>query len=227
MTCPHLNGNTCRVASHMAGVAVAATAGACAACDKHQFPRAANLVTASLAIGHVRRAEPDRYGSVLAKWKHLLTRRPGDGMPRPGDCLKYTLELAGETERPGCQCQSRVEQMNAMGCEECRSKLREIVTWLHEEAAVRQLSFWRPGAVAIVRAAIAMAESGNVTGPAGALAWCESHVAQILAWIKEESALLRLPFATSIASHTVRTRLADARRRLANADLHEAAATIR
>jgi len=53
----------------------------------------------------------------------------------PGTELRNLLARFGVPEPPGCECDSRVAQMNAWGVEGCRSHRAEIVAWLRGEWA--------------------------------------------------------------------------------------------
>lgn len=53
----------------------------------------------------------------------------------PGNYLHDTIQRwVGESPTDGCQCSSRIEQMNAWGPQGCREHLDEIVGWLLDEA---------------------------------------------------------------------------------------------
>lgn len=60
----------------------------------------------------------------------------------PGDHLHDAiLRWVGESPTSGCQCTSRIAQMNAWGPAGCREHLDEIVGWLVEEATNR--GWWK------------------------------------------------------------------------------------
>lgn len=70
----------------------------------------------------------------------------------PGDYLHDAiLRWVGESPTDGCQCRSRISQINARGPQGCREHLDEIVGWLLDEAQRRG---WRTAKLPGVRWAI-------------------------------------------------------------------------
>ncbi len=68
----------------------------------------------------------------------LIERRQRPRLPDggPGTELKVLLASMGFTPG-GCQCETRIAQMNRWGVEECETNREEILGWLREESRKR------------------------------------------------------------------------------------------
>lgn len=108
MTCPHLDGNICGLASYLANQPIETTPENCHACGKCNPPQNINEVVLSLA-GIEQTNEG--VGSTLHK---LITWF----IPQPANC----------------SCPNRVAIMNAWGKERCLEELPTILSWLRESA---------------------------------------------------------------------------------------------
>lgn len=129
------------------------------------------------AIG--RKADPDvaesaithRYDSVWVEvdtfhpaYPRLRLAMPPQELPEesvarvpdagPGTELKKLLKLMGITSSPTCSCNARAKQMDEWGPDECERRLSEILAWLEQEAARRNLPFVRFAADQAVKLAI-------------------------------------------------------------------------
>lgn len=83
------------------------------------------------------------------------TEAPGGG--GPGTELKRILSKFGIKATPTCKCNSRAIQMDRWGADVCEERIEEIVNWLREEAASRNLPFVNKLAKILVRQAISNA----------------------------------------------------------------------
>lgn len=141
LTCPHLSGEVCEIASRLSGQPITTTPPACAACAAQSAAQAVNSVTVSIAMSQV---DADRRKRIYATHKALIpvgkidpekasqrlrAIQTGHG---PGSQLWRVLESLGIEHTGTCQCLGRAEQMNAWGVAGCRQARAEIVDWMRE-----------------------------------------------------------------------------------------------
>lgn len=82
----------------------------------------------------------------------------------PGTELKKLLKWFGLVAQSGCSCNERARLMNEWGPDGCEERIDEIVGWLREEAASRNLPFVDAAGRVLVRRAIANARRRGSTG---------------------------------------------------------------
>lgn len=75
----------------------------------------------------------------------------------PGTELHCLLGKLGVKASAHCDCISRINRMDEMGCDWCEANIEEIVGWLRESAAKRGLPFLDAAGRVLVRRAIANA----------------------------------------------------------------------
>lgn len=75
-----------------------------------------------------------------------------------GTQLKKLLSKVGIKSTENCSCNARAKLMNANGIEWCEQNVNEIVGWLKEEAAKRNLPFLALPAKIVVQRAISLAK---------------------------------------------------------------------
>lgn len=95
----------------------------------------------------------DEYADL--KEKYSPDEHPLEG---PGKELHNILARFGLTFSKGCKCRSRMIQMNKWGAEGCESRIEEIVEWLAEEAAARNLPYLKAAGRFLVHMAIRKAK---------------------------------------------------------------------
>lgn len=82
----------------------------------------------------------------------------------PGTELKALLKRIGITAKPGCKCNARAYEMNAMGCDWCEANIELISSWLQEEAAARKLPYVEAAGMALIHLAISRARKKMSSG---------------------------------------------------------------
>lgn len=97
--------------------------------------------------------EDDAYADLYAKYSPGYLD-PGLG---PGTELKKLLAMAGIKAEVDCPCNKHARIMNIWGPDECERRIDEIVGWLQEEAARRNLPFLNVAGRVLVHRAIANA----------------------------------------------------------------------
>jgi len=79
----------------------------------------------------------------------------------PGTELKKMLARLGIRSSSGCKCNSRADEMDAWGPDECEKRIDEIVGWLREESAKRRLPFIEAAGRLLVKRAISNARKAK------------------------------------------------------------------
>lgn len=209
---------TCLVAAKLSGSVVSprCNVGAFAACQECRCPFAENHVTASLAHselmlqGKLTESVRRNLAAIIRGGKECLHESQFNG---PGGILLAFMVAYGEEGRSCQVCLDRVRQMNEWG-RECRNHASEIVGWLESSAKEKMRRFWKPGAYAVVMSAITIFESQNSITPLGAVEWCERNIGQVLSWIRQESSIMSIPFAASVAHGMIIDALSRAKKSL-------------
>jgi hypothetical protein len=75
----------------------------------------------------------------------------------PGTELHCLLGKLGVKASAHCNCISRINRMDEMGCDWCEANIKEVVCWLRESAAERGLPFVDMAGRVLVRRAISNA----------------------------------------------------------------------
>ena len=108
ISCPHLNGNICELATWMSNKQRNTTQETCEVCSRCNKPQDVNEVVIALA--------------------GIETTTKG-----PGTTLKKTLSWFVPMP-PNCNCVDREQLMNHWGYERCKQEKRTILNWLRESA---------------------------------------------------------------------------------------------
>lgn len=151
----------CKIAEELCGYKTETSDSACQHCLQLPNSRSPNSVTASLAIGTLRKDHPEKVAEVLPVLKPLFnTVTPteseiGEG---PGTELKKILSWFAK-DTPSCKCLDRARMMNVWGPQGCRNTMTTILGWLKEEADNRGLPFIESVAKQFVILAINRAEA--------------------------------------------------------------------
>jgi hypothetical protein len=108
VACPQRFGNSCALASMLAGSPITTTPEICRACSRTKHPKDTNEVVLAMAgIGESNKGP----GTTLKKLLSWFVEQPAD-----------------------CQCPNRVRIMDAWGPDKCLENLPTILNWLRDSA---------------------------------------------------------------------------------------------
>lgn len=157
----------CKIAEELCGYRTETSDQACQRCMELPNSRCPNSVTASLAIGTLRKDYPEKVAEVLPVLKPFfnivapVTSEIGEG---PGTELKRILSWFAK-DTPSCKCLDHARMMNVWGPQGCRNNMTTILGWLKEEASNRNLPYNEMVVKPIILLAINRAESCSQKEP--------------------------------------------------------------
>lgn len=157
MTCEHLDGDNCKIASAMVSALVKTYPETCHACSQQENPFSINMYTCGLANLYVLQNKLNKadYPAVSA-----CVSKPIEYGLGPGTELKKLLSWVVKPS-PTCSCHRKIIQMNQWGPDGCEQHMETILDWLHKSAKDAGIPYVRFAVKLLVQQAIRNAQKGS------------------------------------------------------------------
>lgn len=154
MTCEHLNGTYCQVATQLCGMSCETTNESCNACMSQSRPKQENIVTLGLSVVAIR-----QNGKQLSNFPeiHKAIRSSLPSSRGPGTELKKLISWFYVPDDSSCKCNDRIAKMNKWGPDGCEERMDTIIRWLKHSAATHNVPFQETVVRMLIKRAISNA----------------------------------------------------------------------